>query len=136
MTDDDYRDLIGLVERLMRDARCGELANPMHYVTIREGETFVVPPRERLIQMLSAFDRHLALFDRTVFSQASKRIATVARNWPGSVVVELPRETELPSEPFDLGRLPSLGETRNQLKALIEDIARDDGGPGEPEAHA
>lgn len=134
MTEDDYRDLIDLVTRLMDEAHCGDLADPKHYVVTRDSETFMLAPQKRLYEMLGAFDRHLALFDRAVFRRANERIreAGVA-GWQGQVILELPREEAGARQQFNLAELPDLGETRKLLRKIMEDIAREDSSPTDPQ---
>lgn len=134
MTEDDYRDLIDLVSRLMGEARCGDLIDERLYTVTLDGEPFVLPPQKRLYEMLQAFERRLALFDRAVLDKANARIRDALNgDWPGRVLVELAREDRRARPVFDLAEMPDLSRTRGLIQELLLDIARDDGGSDEPE---
>lgn len=133
MTEDDFRDLIDQVSRLMDDARCGDLADEALYTYSDGGETFLLSPKKRLLEMLEAFDRRLTLFDRRLLEKANSRIANVVGpTWTGRVVVETARDGSETAIPFvDLSEIPDLGQTRKTLRSLI-DALQDDSGEPEP----
>lgn len=134
MTEDAYRDLIGLVSGLMDEARCGDLIDERLYTVTLDGEPFVLPPQKRLYEMLQAFERRLALFDRAVLDNANARIRDALNgDWPGRVLVELAREDRRARPVFDLAEMPDLSRTRGLIQELLLDIARDDGASDETE---
>ena len=77
----DYYELIALVEAELREVGAGALTDPNLYA-LRNPETRerrLYPPRKHLIEMLRAFDRHLAICDRVTFDRALERINDVVK---------------------------------------------------------
>jgi len=132
--EDDFRALIAVVEAELRDAGFEDVSDQRHYAEIdREtGERRLMIPHRRLIEILRAFGRILAVEDRATYEIALHRMAERLRGGEsprGAVVV--PTADNGDAIPIDLGAAPELGEVRHALAALIERLSKTDGGPSE-----
>ena len=122
MDTDDYRELIALVEAQLREVDAGALSDPNLYsLTDPEtGEQWLYPPRKRLIEMLRAFDRHLAICDRATFGRALNRMNDVVKEGRIEDAVFIPMSEEGEVEPRSLGIAPELSAVREAVESLIE----------------
>ena len=77
MDDDDYRALIAIVAEELRESGAAELADERNYARQEEetGEARLLDPQRRLIEMLEAFNRFLAIQDRQTYVSALSSIA-------------------------------------------------------------
>jgi hypothetical protein len=121
MDDEDLEVVIALVTQRLTAVGAPSLADPTLY-TRRDpetGEVEVLPPRQRLTAMLSAFERHLSVRDLSTYRIALKRINShLAEGFvEGAVVV--PTRGERAEGPARLASAPSLAEPRERLRALI-----------------
>ena len=131
MDTDDYRDLIELVETELREVGAGALSDPNLYsLTDPEtGEQRLYPPRKRLIEMLRAFDRHLAIYDRATFDSALGRINDVVNEGRIEDAVFIPMSEEGEGEPHSLRSAPELGAVRDAVAGLIEQLSEESDPP-------
>ncbi len=122
MDDEDFLALIELLSAELRGVGAAALADPRHY-TWRDGETGEMRqhgPRKRLMLMLEAFGRKLAMEDRATYHLALGRLAeTLGGEGPRGAVVQ-GLDPEQP--PVDLAEVPALGEQRAELRRLIDQI--------------
>lgn len=127
MDTNDYFQLIELVEESLRKAGASALSDPELYIGLdpETDEWQRYPPKDHLIEMLRAFDRHLAIYDRTTFHLALDRIneVTVGERLEGAVFIPTSEEGE--GEPHSLGSAPELGELRDDVKRLIGELRED-----------
>ena len=124
MDTDDYYELIALVEAELREVGAGALSDPNLYTLSdpETGERRLYPPREQLIEMLRAFDRHLAICDRATFDLAFERINEVVKVGRIEDAVFIPTSEEGEGEPRSLRTAPELGAVREAVKRLIEQL--------------
>ena len=131
MDTDDDRDLIRLVETELREVGAGALSDPNLYA-VRNKETSeyqLSSPGEHLIEMLHAFSRHLAIYDRTTFDRALERINKVVNDSHVDDAVFIPVSEEGEGEPQSLGKAPELAPIREAVEILIEQLSEDRGLP-------
>jgi hypothetical protein len=127
MDDEDYRALIELVAFELRRSGAPDIANERHYVAVddEDGQPRLHEPQKRLILMLEAFERHVAVQDRAVVEKSLDTIGrTLQRNAraaraavPERVVVELASDG-YPRE-IDLADAPDMEVVREDLYRLI-----------------
>lgn len=132
MDDEDFETLIALVERRLMEVGAGELADATLYMcrNSKSGEREVLPPHQRLIEMLGAFERHMKVRDITTYDAALKRINTHLREgFVEGAVVEFPSGVR-PGAAIRLADAPSLAEPRKRLQGLTSRL-RDLRRPGE-----
>ena len=125
MDDDDFRDLIALVEGELREIGAGGIADPRHYLTDPDdgGERRLLDPQKHLVELLAAFERKLAVEDRGVFVAALERINMTLRD--GGIqgaVLELASEEDRKTRVLDLSRAPDLSELRQETLSLIGNL--------------
>ena len=121
MEDDDYLALIDLVERRLTDAGADELADPALYTRrdYETGERSMLPPDQRLVAMLEAFNRHMKARDIATFEVALKRInKNLHEGFVNGAIVE-DGDDERSGEPVDLEQSPRFAEPRERLEVLI-----------------
>jgi hypothetical protein len=120
LDDDDYRALIVIVSEELRASGAADLADERHYAKADEdtGETRLLDPPRRLIEMLEAFERFLAIQDREIYRAALTSIArTVEGEAPRRATVVLTTD-DVPRE-VDLSETPDLSTIRKDLRRLI-----------------
>lgn len=129
MTDDDFIALIELLQNQLRDIGEPSLGD-MRYYSDRPTEATERPPggagedrlpaKQMLLAMLSAFDRHLSVQDRTTFSDATRRIAEVARDFNvEEVLFEDDFDFAQDKVTCNLAEAPDLSGIRRDLNSLI-----------------
>ena len=135
MDTDDYRELIMLVEAKLHEVGAGALSNPNLYVErhLETDEQRLHSPKKHLIDMLRAFSRHLAIYDRTTFDRGLERINKVVNDSHIEDAVFLPMSEEGEGEPRSLGKAPELGPIREAVEILIERLSEDRGQPSDHE---
>lgn len=77
MTDEDFEALIELVKAKLTEARLVEIADDDAYLVLKaeEGDGWRLPrPRDHLLELLDAFERHLLAIDRSTAHRALKTI--------------------------------------------------------------
>ncbi len=122
MDDDDFRALIELLQAQLREVGAAELADDRHYLrTDGDGEEArLFDPQKRLIQMLSAFERKLAVEDRNTYDKALERMdRTLRGEGPRGAVFERARDEDRAAIRIDLSQAPDLRELRDQISHLI-----------------
>lgn len=131
MNDDDFEDLISLVARRLFDAGAGDLADPAVYVRLdpKTGEGELLPPQERLIEMLAAFDRHMKARDIRTYKTAIERINRNLIDGRVNGVAVVPARRERREGPIRLDAAPNLSEPRERLETLISRLR----GPDRPD---
>jgi hypothetical protein len=129
MDEQDYRTLIALTQEELRRVGAPDLADPERYVyrDPETGELRRLDPKKQLMEMLRAFDRHLAIRDRGTYERALGRLNDVIAEGGVKGAFVVPTEEEGEGPPQSLGELPDLGETRSSLDRLIGMIAEDPG---------
>jgi hypothetical protein len=147
MEEDEYRAVIEeLVRQLRQVGVDGEAEESNYVVTNPEtGESELLAPQERLIAMLQAFERFLAVRDGKVARRALGRIgATLGQSATGSPAevrtpngasVVLATDRELVRAEINLLDAPDLTEIRGDLDTLIRQLkASGDGSSSPPRA--
>lgn len=131
MDDDDFRALIAELERQFIEVEAPELADEANYTFQDEntGEERLLEPRERLIAMLLAFDRYLAVRDGSIFRDAIGRIRQYTRRGGPERVSFVPIADDGTAAPLDFVNIPDLGEVRRSVAFLIEQIRAEPGPP-------
>ena len=125
MDDEDFRALIKLLQGELRAAGAADIADERHYfrLDVEVGEPRLHDPQKRLIEMLRAFERKLAVEDRETYHRALGRMNdTLPGEGPKGAVLELARETDRDAVIIDLGAAPELGELRREAHRLIEGL--------------
>lgn len=124
MNEEDFRALIEYLMGQLRSIGANDIADERHYLRSDDGggEATLLPPRERLIAMLQALDRYLAVQDRAMYKDAMGRIAENVEQAPTSVrVASFASDAAEPLE-VDLANAPDLFEVRQSLNALIQQL--------------
>lgn len=130
MDEDDYRELILVVERQLQAVGLDDLTDERHYIDLDEdtGDARPVSPRRHLLEMLHAFERALAVRDRRTYAVALGRINERLQNDGPRGAFVVPAG-EGPA--VDLGSVPDLGQVREELTILIKELSKfDDTGEG------
>lgn len=139
MDEDDYRALIEELVGQLRQIGADEIADQANYVVtnLETGEGELLVPRERLIAMLLAFERFLAVRDGKVARVALDRIGATLRQSgtdpgevriPNGAYVVLTSERDLASVEVNLLDAPDLAEIRADVDWLIRQLQPRDGG--------
>ena len=131
----DYRELVELLQNLLREAGAAELADIRLYAP-REtdtGELRPVSPKEHVIAMLHAFERYLSIRDKHTFSTAMARINESLPETPVEDAAFVPLSEAVADSSISLGDAPDLSTVRKDLRALINQLQEDDGPPGTTE---
>jgi hypothetical protein len=123
MDDDDFRSLIGLVQAELIASGAPDLADERHYAEDRgEDGRVQLPPQKLLVEMLIAFDRHMAMRDHATYRDAMRSISnTVDGEGPEYAAVEQIRLSEFSdtAPEASLDDAPNLGPVRRELRVLI-----------------
>lgn len=126
MDEEDFRALIELVAEELTLSGAADLADERHYTaTLPEtGESELYDPLKRLIEMLRAFERYVAIQDRSVAETSLAVIRGAVRgDGPSRAVVELPDDRG-PRE-IDLAEAPNLVEVRGDVTRIIHRLMED-----------
>ena len=132
MEDEDYRALIAVIADEMRTSGAADLANERHYATAdpESGEARLLAPQRRLVEMLEAFDRFLAIQDRETYDRALSSIAkSVAGDSPRGATVELIVDDAI--REVDLSASPDLASVRESIRRFIVRLVDGDLRPGQ-----
>jgi hypothetical protein len=121
MTDDDFRAIIAIVEKSLRDVGADELANPELYVRRDEdaGEWRRLSPQWHLLDMLKAFDRWLAVRDGATGAGAIARINEVLTDGRMEDAVVMATDEVGDGSATSLRQAPVLESVRHDLRNLI-----------------
>lgn len=123
MNDEDYLALIAVMQTNFRDIGAPELGDEAHYLdeNPETGEARLPPARDRLIAMLWAFERYMAVRDAETYRTAMALIAESVEEPPvRAVVLPLPGDE---AAAIDLADAPELAEPRRRVRLLIERLA-------------
>lgn len=124
MDEDDFRALIPIVQANLRDIGAPDLADEVNYV-IRDpetGETRLLPASERLIEMLRAFERYMAVRDFATYDDAMERIRRSVEGREPEGVVVLPSPEDENNVQVDLSQAPRLTEFRVAVSELVDSL--------------
>ena len=122
MDDDDYRALIDMLARELRAIGAGDIADERNYLrpAAEDGEARLHDPQQRLVEMLKAFERKLAIEDRETYDIALKRMnETLRGEGPRGAIVELGLDEDREARIADLAHAPELGQVRRETNRLI-----------------
>lgn len=124
MNEEDFRLLIDAVEARLIEAGAAELADETNYVSADEntGEERLLDPKHRLIAMLQAFDRYLAVRDNATYQNAMGRIRQNIREGSPERAMFVPVADAVESVGYDLSSAPDLSEVRLSLRRLEEQL--------------
>lgn len=128
MNSEDFLSLIDLLTKELQQSGAGEIANPQYYVQYNPetGETRLLPPRQRLIDMLSAFERFMAVRDRATLQSSLARINALGIEGRVVAVNVLLTSGEGEGEVVNLVKAPDLSEIRAQVRQLIRQLQVDE----------
>lgn len=131
MDEEDFRALIADLQAQFLAVGAPELGEDDYYV-VRDpntGEERLLPPQQRLIAMLRAFDRYLAVRDAATYQDAMQRIRdhTSGEAPVQAAFVPLADETALYESSF--ADTPNLSEVRLLLTRLIGELGESGGLP-------
>ena len=127
----DYRELVELLQNLLREAGAAELADIRLYAA-REtdtGELRSVSPKEHVIAMLQAFERYLSIRDKHTFSTAMARINESLPETPAADATFVPLSEPVADSSISLGAAPDLSTVRKDLRTLVIQLKEDVGPP-------
>ena len=128
MEQNEYSDLIALVEERLREVGLGFLSDGANYtVDDRDAdEHLLLPPQARLIEMLAAFERFLASQDQSTVGLALGRInEALIDGW-----VEDAQFSPLAGDAtahYSLMAVPELRQLRDELLALLVELREETG---------
>ncbi len=120
MNDDDYRALIAAVIEELRASGASDVADERHYTYVDKetGETHLLRPQQRLVEMLQAFDRFLVIQDREIYDLALSLIAQTVQG-EGPLHASMVLTADNAPREIDLSKAPNLSPVRQQLQNLI-----------------
>lgn len=119
--DDDYRELIKTLAAELRASGAPGIAEERHYAEPdpETGEPRLFSPQRRLIAMLEAFERHLAIRDRATYEFAIGGIRdSVQGPAPERITVIFTADADEGSE-ISLHDAPDLEGVRTNVRDLI-----------------
>jgi hypothetical protein len=134
--EEDFRALIRVVQANFVEIGAPELADVANYV-VQEGEAEenrLPPPAELLLEMLRAFERHMAVRDRATYRDAMARIGRSVEGVGPERAVVVPLAGDVNELEVDLSRAPELSPLRADVRRLSE--ALEAAGSGPPRAEA
>ena len=124
MDENDFREFISTVELRLSEIGASELADEGNYVfqDPNTGEERLLDPKQRLLEMLLAFDRYMAVRDGATFQDAMGRIRQNIRDGFPQGATFVPVADTLVSAEANLSNVPNLSEVRLSLEALFRQI--------------
>lgn len=120
MDEEDFRALIEVVAEELSLCGAADLADERHYTVINSetGVPRLYDPLKHLIEMLSAFERFIAIQDRGVAETSLAEIRRAVRgDSPSCAAVEL-ADDRGPRE-IDLAEAPDLAELREEVTRIV-----------------
>jgi hypothetical protein len=115
----DYQSVLEYLQSEFNREGLTDLADPRNYTVVRDGRTEIAPPRIRLVEMLRAFERFLAMRDRHTYHLALGRMMQgVHGPRPDQVLVR----PALDGESVDLSRAPDFGPIRVEIRILLDEL--------------
>lgn len=129
MEDNDYSDLVALVEERLRELGLGFLSDGTNYIVDDRDadEPRLLPPQERLIEILAAFERHLASQDRSTVALALRSINDALVDGQIEDARYSPLVGSLSIDSYSLMAVPELRGLREELSALRAALNPDTG---------
>ena len=124
---EEFDELIEQTSRLLREAGVGTLADRERY-TVRDPETVgprALRPDRQLIEMLAAFERHLAILDRGTFQRAVTIANDAIVDGALEDAVFVPTAEEGEGTQFSFRDAPDLHELRLRVKDLIKRLGEE-----------
>ena len=127
----DYRDLVALLQNLLRETGAAELADIRLYASRATdiGDLRPFSPKEHVIAMLQAFERYLSIRDKHTFSTAMARINESLPETSVEDAAFVPLLEPVSDSAISLGDAPDLSTVRNDLRDLINQLQDDDSPP-------
>ena len=124
MNDEEFRALIAELSTELREIGAADVADERFYVQLDEhGQARRLPPAEHLAQMLESFSRYLIVRDRSTYESAINLLQNGVEgrrdSVRGAVVVPVYGSD---AHEFDLSSSPNLGEVRQLLSQLRQDL--------------
>jgi hypothetical protein len=131
MEEEDFRELAQVIRQQLQELGLESVADIDNYVVDAEGERRRPSARVLVFEMLKAFDRHVALLDRSVYEHAMGGIREVISEGarPEDAVIQIdPGVSEIVGarDLFSLRDVHDIGEVRVSLRRLIESLERDE----------
>jgi hypothetical protein len=123
MNEEEFLALENLLREQFESIGASDLADPTAYLMRERAEepTRMRDPRDRLLQMLEALDRRLAIEDGDTFGEA---MAILRESTDGAMPEQVLVEPVSEVEPMvDLSVTPNLRELRTRLRRLIGNLA-------------
>lgn len=122
METEDFDALLERTALLLREANLGTLGDRESYV-VRDPEVIApsaLPSDRQLIEMLSAFERHLAILDQRTFLNALNTINTTLDKGKLRDVVYVPTAREGEEASYSFSKAPDMYELRMTVGDLIQ----------------
>jgi hypothetical protein len=129
MDEEDYRAIIAALAAELRAIGAEDVADEAHYIGVNSetGEPILILPQERLVAMLFAFERFLAVRDGEIGRKAIARLQqNVEGEGPMAAVLVTTEETVSDRAEIDLLDMPDLGQLRSRVRILAEQIGSRD----------
>jgi hypothetical protein len=134
MRENDYREIVALIQRELEEIGLPEIASILLH---RDGELSSVDSRYMAIIMLKEFEAHLATIDKATYQGSMRAIkeclsSDVERKGraPRDAIVETtPEERAIRGAPsiISLSNLPRLTALRKSLRSLASELSRTEG---------
>ena len=126
MDEEELEELIILLAEQFSSIGREDLADENNYLSrdAETGEARIREPRRRLVEMLKAFERSLAVQDRATYVEAFQLLNDALptdQSPQGAFVVPTPGSRDV--APIDLSHAPELGDLRDRLLVLAARIA-------------
>ena len=127
MEQNEYGDLIALVEERLRELGLGFLSDGANYIVDeRDADVHrLLPPQERLIEMLAAFERFLASQDQATVGLALSRINEVLVDGQVEDARFSPLAGDLATAHYSLMAVPELRQLRDELLTFLVELRED-----------
>ena len=123
MDDREYQALVELVERQLRISGVPGIADRRHYLEFdaESGEPRLLEPRQRLVLLLEAFERHVITQDGQLLEHClAEKNDVVGGDGPRRIVVEVAGDGS--AREVDLAEAPDMAPIRERLRGLISNL--------------
>lgn len=124
MDTEEFDALLAQTEQLLREADLGMLGDRENYV-VRDPDAIApraLSPDRQLIEMLLAFERHLAILDQQTYLDALSTINNTIHDGELKDVVYVPTARGEEEESYSFFMAPEMSELRNMVKDLIHSL--------------
>lgn len=126
MEPSEYEELVEVLQARLREHGLERIANVGDVVYDRERDEYrATPARERLILMLTAFDRHLAERDPTTLDIALERINGVLEGGRVESALFDPLSDVAGADPLSLRSSSVRRPLRNEVAGLVRRVVED-----------